>query len=247
MQKLLNSEKVVLISGSTKGIGKAITSRFVNDGYTVIQNSRNDIDKADLLGTKHIKFDVSIYQECFKLIETIQAEFGRLDILVCNVGSGSELEKNILSDIRWRHFLDNNLLSTTYLIDAALPLLLSSVGNVVAISSICGADQVQGAPIEYAASKAALNMYIKSMALKYGSSGIRFNAVSPGNVMFNGSTWHNKINTNKALVNQFLTDNVPMNVFIEPEDVAEAVLFLASSKSRFTTGMIINVDGGQSL
>ncbi len=244
---MLNSEKVVLISGSTKGIGKAIANSFMNDCYIVIQNSRSEIDNADIVGTKHIKFDVTNYQDCSKLIETIRAEFGRLDILVCNVGSGLELEKNVLPDARWDHFINNNLLSTTHLIDAALPLLLNSSGNVVAISSICGAEQIDGAPVEYSASKAALNMYIKSMALKYGSNGIRFNAVSPGNVMFNGSTWHTKMNTNEAEVNEFLINNVPMNVFIEPNDVAEAVLFLASDKSRFTTGVIINVDGGQSL
>lgn len=242
-----NSEKVVLVSGSTKGIGKTIAKRFIDDGYLVIQNSRNKIDKLDLVATKYIQFDVTNFQDCLKLIETVQTEFGRLDVLVCNVGSGAELEKNVSSEKRWHHFIDNNLLSTTYLVDAALPLLLKSRGNVVAISSICGSSQVKGAPVEYSVSKAALNMFVKSMALKYGKSGIRFNAISPGNLMFNGSTWHTKLKKNEAEVNKFIIDNVPMGVFIEPEDIAEAVLFLGSNKSRFTTGVIINVDGGQSI
>lgn len=242
-----NSEKVVLVSGSTKGIGKTIAKRFIDDGYLVIQNSRNKIDKLDLVATKYIQFDVTNFQDCLKLIETVQTEFGRLDVLVCNVGSGAELEKNVSSEKRWHHFIDNNLLSTTYLVDAALPLLLKSRGNVVAISSICGSSQVKGAPVEYSVSKAALNMFVKSMALKYGKSGIRFNAISPGNLMFNGSTWHTKLKKNEAEVNNFIIDNVPMGVFIEPEDIAEAVLFLGSNKSRFTTGVIINVDGGQSI
>ena len=242
-----NSEKVVLVSGSTKGIGKAIAKRFIDDGYLVIQNSRNKINKSDLVATKYIQFDVTNFQDCLKLIETVQTEFGRLDVLVCNVGSGAELEKNVSSEKRWHHFIDNNLLSTTYLVDAALPLLLKSRGNVVAISSICGSYQVKGAPVEYSVSKAALNMFVKSMALKYGNSGIRFNAISPGNMMFNGSTWHTKLKKNEVEVNNFIIDNVPMGVFIEPEDIAEAVLFLGSNKSRFTTGAIINVDGGQSI
>ena len=242
-----NSEKVVLVSGSTKGIGKAIAERFIENGYLVIQNSRNKIDKSDLVATKYIQFDVTNYQDCSKLIETVQTEFGRLDVLICNVGSGAELEKKDSSEKRWHHFIDNNLLSATYLVDAAISMLLKSRGNVVAISSICGSYQVKGAPVEYSVSKAALNMFIKSMALKYGENGVRFNAISPGNVMFNGSTWHTKLKNNEAEVNKFIIDNVPMGVFIEPEDVAEAVLFLASNKSRFTTGAIINVDGGQSL
>ena len=124
-----NSEKVVLVSGSTKGIGKAIAKRFIDDGYLVIQNSRNKIDKSDLVATKYIQFDVTNFQDCLKLIETVQTEFGRLDVLVCNVGSGAELEKNVSSEKRWHHFIDNNLLSTTYLVDAALPLLLKSRGK----------------------------------------------------------------------------------------------------------------------
>ena len=244
---MLSSKKVVLVSGSTKGIGKVIAKRFVEDGYLVIQNSRNNIDESDFVATKFIKFDVTNYQNCLKLIETVQTEFGRLDVLICNVGSGAELEKKVSSEKRWHHFLDSNLLSTTYLVDAAMSMLLKSRGNVVAISSICGSYQVKGAPVDYSVSKAALNMFIKSMALKYGKSGIRFNAVSPGNVMFNGSTWHTKLKTNEAEVNKFIIDNVPMEVFIEPDDVADAVLFLASNKSRFTTGAILNVDGGQSL
>ena len=242
-----NSEKVVLVSGSTKGIGKAIAKRFIEDGYLVIQNSRNKIDKSDLVATKYIQFDVTNFQDCLKLIETVQTEFGRLDVLVCNVGSGAELEKEVSSEKRWDHFIDINLLSAAYLVDAAISMLLKSRGNVVAISSICGSYQVNGAPVEYSVSKAALNMFIKSMALKYGKSGVRFNAVSPGNVMFNGSTWHTKLKNNEAEVNKFIIENVPMGVFVESEDVAEAVLFLASNKSRFTTGAIINVDGGQSL
>jgi 3-oxoacyl-[acyl-carrier protein] reductase len=244
---LPNSEKVVLVSGSTKGIGKAIAKRFIEDGYLVIQNSRNKIDKSDLVATKYIQFDVTNFQDCLKLIETVQTEFGRLDVLVCNVGSGAELEKEVSSEKRWDHFIDINLLSAAYLVDAAISMLLKSRGNVVAISSICGSYQVNGAPVEYSVSKAALNMFIKSMALKYGKSGVRFNAVSPGNVMFNGSTWHTKLKNNEAEVNKFIIENVPMGVFVESEDVAEAVLFLASNKSRFTTGAIINVDGGQSL
>ena len=93
-----NSEKVVLVSGSTKGIGKAIAKRFIEDGYLVIQNSRNKIDKSDLVATKYIQFNVTNYQDCLKLIEKVQTEFGRLDILICNVGSGAELEKELSSD-----------------------------------------------------------------------------------------------------------------------------------------------------
>ena len=244
---MANSEKVVLVSGSTSGIGKAITARFVNDQYIVIQNSRHEINKKDLLGAQHIKGDVTNYKICLEIIESIKAEYGQLDVLVCNVGNGADLDTNILPEERWSHFLSSNLLSTSFLVESALALLIKSKGCVVAVSSICGSTFVKGAPVEYSVSKAALNMYIKSMALKHGASGIRFNAVSPGNVMFEGSTWHNKIKKNKEIVNKFISENVPMGVFIDPEAIAEAVLFLASNCSKSTTGVVLNVDGGQSL
>jgi len=244
---LANSGKVALISGSTSGIGKTVTARFVDDGYTVIQNSRNEIDISDLLGAKHIQGDVTNYKICLEIIKSIKAEYGRLDVLVCNVGKGADLDSNILSEERWSYFLSNNLLSTTFLVESALPLLIKSKGNVVAISSICGSSFIKGAPVEYSVAKAALNMYIKSMAFKHANSGIRFNVVSPGNVMFEGSTWHNKVKNNEELVTKFISENVPMGVFIEPEAIADAVLFLASDISEFTTGVELNIDGGQSL
>ena len=244
---MANSKKVVLVSGSTSGIGKVITARFVNEGYTVIQNSRNSLNKKELLGAKHIEGDVTNYKICLNIIESIKADYGRLDVLICNVGSGAEIDPNILPDERWSHFLSSNLLPTTFLVDSALPLLTKSKGNVVAVSSICGYSNIKGAPVEYSVAKAALNMYIKSMAFKHGASGIRFNAVSPGNVLFEGSTWHNKIKKNKEIVNKFISENVPMGVFIEPEAIAEAVLFLASNCSKSTTGVVLNVDGGQIL
>ena len=244
---MANSGKVVLISGSTSGIGKTVTARFVDEGYTVIQNSRNEIAISDLLGAKHIQGDVTNYKICLEIIKSIKAEYGRLDVLVCNVGKGADLDSNILSEERWSYFLSNNLLSTTFLVESALPLLIKSKGNVVAISSICGSSFIKGAPVEYSVAKAALNMYIKSMAFKYANNGIRFNVVSPGNVLFEGSTWHNKIKNNEELVTKFISENVPMGVFIEPEAIADAVLFLASDSSNFTTGVELNIDGGQSL
>lgn len=244
---MTNSKKVAFVSGSTNGIGKIIATGFVNQGYTVIQNSRSDINSKHLLGEKHIKADVTNYKACIKISESIAAEYGRLDVLVCNVGSGADLDKDILPEERWSHFLSTNLLSSSLLVESFLPLLIKSKGNVVAVSSICGSTFVQGAPVEYSVAKAALNIYIKSMAFKYANSGIRFNIVSPGNVIFEGSTWYNKIKNNEELVTKFISENVPMGDFIAPEAIASAVLFLASEGSKFTTGVNLAIDGGQSL
>lgn len=224
-----------------------MAARFVDDGYTVIQNSRSEINKKDLLGALHIRGDVTNYKTCLRVIESITVEYGRLDALICNVGNGTDLNTNISLDERWLYFLSNNLFSTTFLVESALPLLIKSKGSVVAVSSICGSTFVKGAPVAYSAAKAALNMYIKSMAYKYANIGITFNAVSPGNVIFEGSTWHTKVKDSEEIVTKFISENVPMGVFIEPEAIADAVSFLASGSSKFTTGVVLNIDGGQSL
>lgn len=244
---MTNSKKVVFVSGSTHGIGKVIAARFVNDGYIVIQNSRNKLNNNDLLGTEHVQGDVTNYKTCVEIIEFIKEEYGQLDVLVCNVGSGTDLNTNILPAERWSHFLSSNLLSCTFLVDSALKLLIKSKGNVVVVSSICGEGVVKGAPVEYSVAKAALNMYIKSMAFKHGESGIRFNAVSPGNVMFEGSSWQSKVKKNEMQVSKYISENVPMGEFIRPEVIAEAILFLAGDSSKLTTGVVLNIDGGQIL
>lgn len=244
---MTDSRKVVFVSGSTHGIGKAIADRFVDEGYTVIQNSRRKLKNNNLLGAEHIVGDVTNYNSCLEIIKFIKTRYGRLDVLVCNVGRGTDLDANILPVARWSHFLSSNLLSCTFLVDSALQLLMESKGNVVAVSSICGEGVVKGAPVEYSVAKAALNMYIKSMAVKHGASGIRFNAVSPGNVMFEGSSWQIKVKKNKMQVSKFISENVPIGDFIKPEDIAEAILFLSSDRSKSTTGVVVNIDGGQIL
>ena len=122
---MANLQKVVLISGSTNGIGKAVAARFIHDGFTVIQNSRNKIDKKDVLGAKHIMGDVTNYKTCLDIIETIKLEYGRLDVLVCNVGDGADLDSDNSTEERWSHFLSSNLLSTTFLVDAAISILIN--------------------------------------------------------------------------------------------------------------------------
>ena len=238
---------VVLVSGATHGIGKAITKKFVDDGWTVVQNSRNKISNSELIGAKHYIADVTKFEECEELITLVMKEFGKLDALICNVGSGADIGTEFTKMERWDHFLRINLSSASNLISAALGALLESKGSVVAISSVCGVVSVPGAPIEYSAAKKALNTYIKSLASKYGKSGIRFNVVAPGNVLFEGSSWHRKIENDSLGTDQYISENVPLGGFVEPQEIAAAVAFLANQESKSTTGAVLIIDRGQSL
>ena len=141
----------------------------------------------------------------------------------------------------WRRVLNQNLLSTTTLVDLARPYIERTNGNIICISSSCGSQYYKGAPISYSVSKAALNSYIKSMASI--SSKMRINGVAPGNIMFEGSTWDKFSKENPDLVERVL-NNTALKRFGTPQEVAEAVCFLASERARFITGTILEVDGG---
>ena len=240
----MNNEQIVLVTGSSKGIGLSIAKKFKESKWVVIQNSRNEISKDSLIGDTSIIADVSKLDEVISVIKQIKNTYGRLDALVCNVGSGQNLDSSN-SQERWNHFIKMNLFSASNIIEQALPLL--DISSVTVISSICGNSVVDGAPIEYSTAKAALNQYIRVMGKKYAEKEIRFNSVSPGNVIFDGSQWDEKLKSDEKNTTNYIKQNVPMGKFIEPQDIAEMVYYLSSINSRFITGQNFVIDGGQSL
>ena len=125
--------------------------------------------------------------------------------------------------------------------------MITTKGNTVAISSICGEDPTIEAPIGYTTAKAGLEMFMKTMAVRFGKKGLRFNVVSPGNVLFEGSVWDRKLKADKVAVNSYLEQQVPLARFITPQEIADAVSFLASSRAQSITGIVLPIDGGQSL
>jgi 3-oxoacyl-[acyl-carrier protein] reductase len=245
--KVINNQQVALVSGSTKGIGKAIARQLVLDGYIVVQNSRSKVTPDEVIGDYHLRADVTIENQSRVLIEKVLEKYGKLNLLVCNVGSGKVLSNEISNSDGWNHFLSVNLLSTTSLVNAALESLKETKGNVVAISSICAGDPTIDAPIGYSTAKAGLEMFIKAMAVRNGKFGVRFNVISPGNVLFEGSVWEQKLKVDNLVIQSYLDRQVPLGKFIEPQDIACAVSFLAGPSGRNITGVILPVDGGQSL
>jgi 3-oxoacyl-[acyl-carrier protein] reductase len=240
----MSNEQIVLVTGSSKGIGLSIARKFKKEKWAVIQNSRNEISKDFLIGDTCIFADVTKSDEVISLMKQIKDTYGHLDAIVCNVGSGKNIDSSN-SQERWNYFIKANLFSATNIVDHALPLLENS--SVTVISSICGNSAIDGAPVEYSTAKAALNQYVKVMAKKYAEKEIRFNAVSPGNVIFDGSQWEEKLKSDEKNTYDYIKQNVPMGKFIEPQDVAEMVYYLSSNNNRYITGQNIIIDGGQSL
>lgn len=244
---MTSTRMVALVSGSTRGIGKVIAEHLVLDGFSVIQNSRSNVDPEDIIGVAHKIADVTNYEECKKLVAEVLRDYGKIDLLVCNVGSG-KAQKMQTSPAQSRdYYLRTNLDSTMNLVEIALESLIQVQGNVIAISSICGEDPTIEAPIGYSTAKAGLNMFMKTMAARYGKQGVRFNVIAPGNVYFQGSVWDYKLTKNRLDVEAFLNQKVPLGRFIEPQEIASAVSFLAGTNARSITGVVLPIDGGQSL
>lgn len=243
------SGKTALVTGSSKGIGRAIAISLHNEGCNVVLNgrTRSILEKTSRELGKGFSFsvgDVTTPDACTKIINRVISLYGSLDILICNVGSGRSAKpgKETLED--WQNMLNINLFGCTNIVKAAQKELAKTHGSITCISSIAGIEYT-GAPIAYAASKAALNAYVIGYSRFLAKSGIRINAVAPGNIFFKGSVWDKKMSKNQRLTKKMLQDNVALGRFGKPEEIADFVTFLSSPKAAFATGQIFVIDGGQ--
>ena len=242
-------EKTVIVTGSSRGIGKSIAKTLISEGCNVVINGRknSDLKKAQNEIGNNVKTfagDVSDPKICKSLVKFTVKTFGKLDFLVCNVGSGKSISPGKETQKEWQKMLEINLQSATNIIEASKIELSKTKGSILCISSIAGMN-VLGAPIPYSVSKSALNTYVKCSARPLGEKNIRINAIAPGNIMFEGSVWEKKKKKNPSLVKKLLKNEVSLHRFGTPTDIANLAAFLSSPKSSFITGSIYVVDGGQ--
>lgn len=242
------SGKVALVTGSSSGIGLAIAQMLAADGATVALNGR-DAGRlagaaAKVPGASAFAADVRAPEACQALVRDVLERHGRIDILVCNVGSGVSVSPGRETPDEWRRVLDLNLYATTQMVWAATDALATVSGNVVCISSICGIEAL-GCPVAYAAAKAALESFVRNAARPLGKMGVRINSVAPGNILFPGSVWERKLGENRPAVESMLEREVALRRLGRPEDVGRLVAYLASPVAAFVTGATYVVDGGQ--
>lgn len=249
--KLGLKDKKVFITGSTSGIGLEIAKKFYSYGSIVALNSKNEesLKKAKCFfnePVEGIKGDMTSEKSATEAINKFIDKFQTLDILICNVGSGRSVKPLTESLSDWEKSISINLLSATNPISASLKYLSQSKGVITCISSICGDSMIKNAPLTYSSAKAALNRYITNASFYLAKQDIRINGISPGNVFFKGSVWEKKLSENREEVLKMIKNNVPLNKFIHPDDISEAVAFLSSQVSSSITGQVLVVDGGQS-
>lgn len=243
------SGKTALITGSSRGIGRAIAEVLHAEGCRVALNARNSNDlaaaAAALPGAIAIAGDVTKPEEAQRIVAKSAEALGRIDILICNVGSGRSATPGAETYEEWQRVFALNLWSTTNVVEAARGALAASRGVIVCTSSICGLEVVPGAPVTYSSAKAALHAYVRGIARPLGQQGVRINAVAPGNILFDGSVWSRKLAEDNNAVQETLERDVALGRLGTPTDVAELVAYLASPRSGFATGGVWVLDGGQ--
>lgn len=243
------SGKTALVTGSSKGIGRAIAEALHAEGCQVALNGRNPDDlataTAELAGSIAVAGDLTHPEDARRVISEVIKSFGRLDILVCNVGSGRSVPPGEETPEEWQRVFALNLWSTTNTVEAAREALVASKGAIVCVSSICGLEVIPGAPVTYSAAKAALHAYVRGIARPLGKEGVRINAVAPGNILFESSVWTLKLAEDKNSVQSMLNSEVALGSLGAPRDVAELVVYLTSKRASFATGGVWVLDGGQ--
>ena len=195
---LLLSNKRVLVTGSSRGIGYYIAKAFLSAGAKVMitgrdQESLKDAEKTlgEIGEVISYNGDMSSSTEIALALKVLEEKFGGVDVVVANVGDGSAGGIEI-SQEEWQTALQTNFVGAMVLVAKTTPLLIRQKGNIIFISSIAGVESI-GASLPYGASKAALLRAMKGLAHELGSKGIRVNAIAPGNIFFPGGSWDRKL------------------------------------------------------
>ena len=239
--------KNILVTGASKGIGKAIALRAAQEGANVAFTYLSSVEKGQALEkelsalgvkAKGYRSDASVNSAAEELITNVVADFGSIDALVNNAGITKDGLLMRMTEEQWDVVINTNLKSVFNLTKAAIkPLMKQKYGSIINITSVVGLRGNAG-QANYSASKAGIIGFTKSVALELGSRNIRSNAVAPG---FIETEMTGQLDQK---VVEGWKEGIPLKRAGLPEDVADCVVFLASDLSKYITGQVLQVDGG---
>jgi 3-oxoacyl-[acyl-carrier protein] reductase len=240
-------DRVAIVTGASGGIGKALATEFAREGATVVVSSRAGTAAADAIAEEirsgggnaaHIAADVTDPAAVRQMVAEVLERFSRIDILVNNAGLNQDSHLAEMSQAQWNEVLEVNLNGVFHCTKAVIrPMALRRSGVVINVSSIAG-EHPMTAHANYNTAKAAVNAFTRSSAIELARFGIRVNAVSPGFIDAGMSRPLLRKSRERVL------SLIPLRAFGQPEDVAQAALFLASEDARYITGEVLHVSGG---
>jgi 3-oxoacyl-[acyl-carrier protein] reductase len=243
----LLQSKTALVTGASKGIGRSIALRYAEQGANVAFTYLSSVDQGQALEAelaskgvkaKGYRSDASDYAQAEKLINDVIADFGSLDILVNNAGITQDNLLLRMTEEMWDRVINVNLKSCFNTVKSATKQMMKQKGgSIINMTSVVGLKGNAG-QANYAASKAGIIGFTKSVALELGSRGVRCNAIAPG---FIETEMTGKLDEKTV---QSWRDAIPLKRGGRPEDVADACVFLASDLSSYITGQVLQVDGG---
>jgi 3-oxoacyl-[acyl-carrier protein] reductase len=245
--KMLLEDKVAIVTGGTKGIGRAICLLLAEEGARVVANFSKDVDAAEDLMSQAkskrlnvglFKADITQFDQVKEMVEETFAQYGKIDILVNNVGLVRDNFLMLMSDEDWDSLIKTNLNSLFYCCKTVIRKMIPQrKGKIINISSISGILGTSG-QTNYAATKGGVISFTRSLARELGPFNIHVNAVAPGLIE---SEVVSKMPKEKV---ETIIKSSSLGRIGKPEEVAQAVLFLASERSDYITGQTIVVDGG---
>ena len=240
------ADKVALITGASRGIGRACAIELAKAGYDIAvsyagndEAANNTINELLALGVKAkaYKFNVADKEACAKAVEEVLADFGKLDVLVNNAGITRDGLFMRMNAENWEAVINTNLNSVFYMTNPVVRVMMKQrSGCIINMSSIVGVYGNAG-QANYSAAKAGLIGFTKSLAKEIGSRNIRVNAIAPGFI---------QTDMTKGLEETKIAEHIALNRLGNPEDIAKTVKFLAEDGT-YITGQVIGVDGGLSI
>ena len=247
--------KVAVITGGSRGLGLAAAKALIAEGSHVVicargeeqlQRSAKEIQAAAVSGARVVSVvaDVSTDAGVTRVVDAAVKEFGRIDVLVNNVGSAKGADLEGTTDADWQEAFDQTLFPAIRMSRAAVPHLRTQGGAIVIVSSIFGREA--GGRMTYNAVKAAEISLAKSLAQQLAKAQIRVVSVAPGSILFEGGSWWKRQQSDPEGIARFITQELPFGRFGTPEEVGAAIAFLASPKASWISGTTVVVDGCQS-
>ncbi len=247
--------KVAIVTGSSRGIGKYISKRLAAEGCRLticarggehLRKTATELEEegASVLA---LEADLSGKDVPQEIVDRTVERFGQLDILVSNVGGNRRKPFEDTTDDDWENVLDLNLRAHVRSGRAVVPHMKAAGGGAILfVASIFGREAGGAGLSIYNATKSALISTAKIMALELAPAGIRVNSIAPGSIRFPGGSWDRRVREQPEQMKAFVAQNLPVGRFGKAEEVADVAAFLVSERASLVTGACLNVDGGQS-